>query len=241
MSKAIQDLVAAICGPGQHPLALPLSRWCAESRPFTTFAQTYATKIRKKARLASERESVDNLLAELAVAALLVADRRCTVAYEQTPTSGGRSPDFSVLWRTHTLFHVEVTHLWAGGASPDEGYAASPKLARVVCDKLGQLPTGAMNVLLAVVPPDAVDGTLAPAALQLLDGYASRGDDAFFHTRGLDSVRVYTRLRPRLSAIVLRAFADDWTPYAATIWLNPQAKHPLNADIARVLGAMPRL
>lgn len=228
MTKRIDDLVIGICGAPDHPLAPLLGQWCAESRPFLEFAEAHASKIRKKARLAALNGTLADLCAELAVAALLAANRRFALRYEPLHAGGQRGPDFAARWRSHTLLYVEVTRLRL--AADDPGGAL--RLARAICDKIGQLPPGAMNLLVVATPPGAADAALSPAAIHLLDRAAL--PEAAPELRPAD-VREFQRLRPRLSAIALCPFADDWRLLAAQLWQNPQAKHPLLPEIARVV------
>lgn len=229
MTKRIDDLVIGICGTPDHPLAPLLRQWCAESRGFLGFAEGHASKIRKKARLAALNGTLADLCAELAIAALLAADRRFALRYEPLHAGGQRSPDFAARFRSHTLLYVEVTRLrlTAGG---DPG--APLRLARTICDKIGQLPPGAMNLLVIATPPGAADAALPPAAILLLD--RAPQPEAAPELRPAD-VREFQRLRPQLSAIALCPFADDWRPLAAQLWQNPQAKHPLLPEIVRVV------
>lgn len=234
MTKRIDELVQSIAGARTHPLAPLLRRWCEESRPFLAFAETHASKIRKKARLAS-REELADLFAELAVAAFLARDRRFKVLYEPYLASGQRGPDFQVLFKTHTPFHTEVTRLRLLEAGTDDP-ASVLKLARVLHNKIGQFPAGAMNLLVVVVPLNAQSDDLIPAAIHLLDSYPQQeaigGDVPELPPEG---VRAYHQFRRRLSAIALWSFTSDWHSLHVTLWQNPQAKHPLHPDISKYL------
>jgi hypothetical protein len=231
MTKRIDELVQSICGAAGHPLAPLLRRWCGESRLFSDFAEAHASKIRKKARLAPLDDDLADLLAELAIAALLLRDRRFSVRYEPARPGGQRAPDFQVIFKTHLPFHVEVTRLRELAEADLAG--ATLKLARVVCAKIGQLPAGAMSMLAVVVPPGAQSDALAPAAIRLLDSYPQPGLP--LPELRLEDVRDFQRQRHRLSAIALCSFTGDWRPQRVTLWQNQQAKHPLHPDVARFL------
>jgi hypothetical protein len=238
MTKRIDELVQSICGAADHPLAPFLRQWCTESRPFITFAETHATKIRKKARLASLDDELTDLLAELAVAAFLLRDRRFTVLYEPYRSTGLRGPDFQVIFKTHSSFHVEVTRLRLLDPVGDDLAAAALKLARVVCDKISQFPPGVMNLLAVVVPPGAESDSLAPTAIRLLDSYPQREASLLAAEVRLEGVADYLRQRQRLSAIALCSFTPAWQPLIVRLWRNPQAKHPLHPDIINYLVQM---
>ncbi len=225
------DLVALVCGGDSHPLAPALRGW-ADSRSWLAFAEAHAAKIRKKARLASSEGELHDLIAELAVAALLVRDRRFSVVYEPHRASGGRGPDLGVTFKTHTPFHVEVTRLRPSGGEEDR---TALRLARVLGDKTGQLPPGAANVLAVIVPPDKVGDDLIPAALRRLG--RSTGPEADPASPGVppEAARAYARGRPRLSAALLCSLTPAGQPVEVRLWLNPQARHPLHPEVARYL------
>lgn len=235
MTKRINELVQSICGVSDHPLAPFLRQWCDESRPFIAFAQTHASKIRKKARLAPLDDELTDLLAELAVAAFLVRDRRFTVLYEPYRATGLRGPDFQVVFKTHASFHVEVTRLRLLDPAGDNPAGAALKLARVLCDKIGQLPAGMTNLLAVVIPPGAESDALTPTAVRLLDSYPQREVSLPSPELRPEGVRVYLRQRQRLSAIALCSFTTAWRPLIVKLWLNPQAKHPLHPEVTRYL------
>lgn len=217
MTKRVEVLVAALCGSEGHPLAAPLRAWCGASRAFLVFAETNTAKIRKKVRLAASEGEQGDLLAELAVAALLLHDPRFGLTYEPLGSGEGRGPDFLVRHRTHPAFHAEVTRLRPGGA------ALAVKLARALADKLGQLPPGGANLLVVAVPEGAVSEDLLDGALGVM------GDS------GLPPERVRAYQRQRLSALLLCAFAPDWQMTGVLLWLHPQARHPLSPELVRAL------
>lgn len=231
MSKRIDDLISTICGETEHPLAPILQQWSTESRLFLSFAETYAPKIRKKARLAADDGELADLLSELAVAAMLVRDRRFSVQYEPYLATAQRGPDFQVLLKTHIPFHVEVTRLRLTGPAHEDTAGITLKLARVIGDKIGQCQPGAMNLLAVVIPPAAADDTLVASAIRLLEREAD--------TLRRDDGGNYLRHRQRLSAIALSTFTPTWHPQHIALWRNPHAKHPLHPEIARYLTQVP--
>ncbi|MCP2014221.1 hypothetical protein L1280_001358 [Deinococcus sp. HSC-46F16] len=194
------------------------------------FAQAHAAKIRKKLRLASSEGEQRDLLAELAVAALLVADPRCAVGYEPPHPAGERGPDFGVTFKGHTALRVEVTRLRLpeDEAGDPVGPGAVRRVARVICDKIGQCAPGGANLLVIVVPPGAVHETLVPAALRLLDGPVPSGLRP-------EGVLEFRRHRQRLGAVALCALSAEGQVRAAHLRTNPAAKHPLPPEFARLL------
>ncbi len=222
LDQLIQDLTAGAA----PPLAPLLRHWIGDSRAFLTFAEQHASKIRKKARLATHPDDLNDLLAELAVAALLLRDRRFAVQYEALRAGGGRSPDFQVRFRTQHPFNLEATRLRLPDGVPD----AAPRLARTLQDKIHQFPSSGMNVLAVVVPDLAGQEALVPRALHLLDAQAHAPTDA---------LRAYLRGRHRLSAVALCAFGPDWRSPALRLWPLPTARHPLSPELTRALTGTP--
>ena len=235
MTKRIDELVESICGTADHPVAPFLRRWCGESRPFLAFAEAHASKIRKKTRLAALDDELADLLAELATAAFLARDRRFAVIYEPRRASGLRGPDFEVVFKAHSALYVEVTRLRLPDPPGDDLAPAALKLARAVCDKIEQLPAGAMNLLAVVVPPDAASDDLAPAAIRLLDSYPQRAASPPAPELRQEGLRAYLRQRQRIGGIAVCSFTTGWRPLLVRLWLNPQAKHPLHPDVTKYL------
>ncbi|BDP41123.1 hypothetical protein DAETH_10920 [Deinococcus aetherius] len=232
MTKRIDELVGLICGGEGHPLAPILRGWCESSRPWLAFAEAHAAKIRKKVRHASSGEDLGDLIAELAVAALLVRDRRFSVAYEPHRATGERGPDFGVTFRAHIPFFVEVARLRLPGGTGDD--LAALRLARVVGDKIEQLPPGAANLLAVALPPGAAGDDLMPAALRRLDGPPGQEEGSPF-----PGVRAYARGRHRLSAVALCSLTPGGQLVDVRLWLHPQARHPLHPEVARYLARVP--
>jgi len=230
MSRRLDDLVADLCGTAEHPLAPLLRRWCQESPPFLNFAQAHAAKIRKKVRLASSPDEQGDLRAELAVAVLLVRDRRSAVRYEPPHPAGQRGPDFEVTFKGHTTWRAEVTRLRLpeNGEDDAEGAEAARRVARVLHDKIGQCLPGGANLLAVALPSGAARSDLVPAALRLLDSPAPP-------RLRPEAVRDFLRHRQRLSAVALCAFSPGGEPLTLHLWTNPQAKHPLPAEIVQSL------
>lgn len=235
MTRRLDDLVTSICGAADHPLAPFLRSWCGESRAFLAFAEAHAAKIRKKARLAPQEGERNDLLAELAVAAFLLRDRRFAVVYEPFRGAGQRGPDFQVTFRTHTPFHVEVTRLRLPDAPTYGETDLARRLARVLGDKIGQFPAGGANLLAVFLPPGVGNETLVPAAVRLLDQAVQGEADPRAPDPRPEAARAYQRGRQRLSAALLCSLAAHGGLRDVSLWFHPQAKHPLDAEIARYL------
>lgn len=212
------------------------AEWCAASPRFAAFLEMYREKIRKKLRSVTDRagsmdgEGQRDLRAELLTAACLLSERTFTLAYETYAAAKTRGPDFSLLYKSHTAFNVEVKRI--------RGHVQPGKWADVLCDKLQQLPPSVSNVLVIYGEPVG-DGQDAPfkagAAMAELRSAAERKDDAVFTRRGLQGARDYLRQLPKLSMVVLRIESDSGGAAPLASWLNPQARHPLSPDLRRAL------
>lgn len=203
--------------------------WCAASPRFAVFLETHRDKIRKKLRLAADAEGMRDVQEELRTAACLLSERAFTLDYEPYAANKVRGPDFGVLFKSHVAFNVEVKRI--------RGQAQAGKWADVLCDKLGQLPPSVSNVLVISSEPVAHAALFdVAAAMAHLRATAERKDEAFFTRRGMDGSRAYLRQLFRLSAVVLRGgvgAADGTAP--VTLWLNPQARHPLAPELVAAL------
>src|SRR5215210_1931938 len=141
---AASELLPYIFTNTRLPLAVQFAHWVNSSPRFRQFAETYRDKIRRKVRGITEAEGYADLQAELATAYFLVLERRFLVEYEKYGVGKQRGPDFSITYKTHIRFDVEVTRLRGGqaGAVPEPS-----KLANTLCVKLVQLPPSMINIL----------------------------------------------------------------------------------------------
>ncbi|HYV21349.1 MAG TPA: hypothetical protein VEN31_01720 [Candidatus Bathyarchaeia archaeon] len=229
----IDDLTAYLFGPGDPSLAGTVGPRLIASPRFRAFAETYRDKIRKKARGLRDDKARSDFAFELAVAVRLLEERRFAVEYEPYGV-GQRAPDFRVTFRTQLRLNVEVRRLRPSALAP--GSPVDPaRLIRAVCDKLGQLPPAMINVLfLGADGPSSAADALAPAMLSLQER-ATRKDEMFFEHRGFTGTRDFMRHYQRLSGAVWLAGEEDAPP---SLWRNPQARHPLPADLARALSRL---
>lgn len=219
------DLAPYIFTNTRLPLAVQFAGWVEESPRFRAFAQVYRDKIRKKVRGISDSEGYRDLQAELATAYFLVQEKRFAVEYEKYGLGKQRGPDFSVTYKTHIRFDVEVARVRGGGSAPEPG-----KLTGTLTAKLAQLPPSMMNVLvLAADGAESSEDDLA-GGLRMLQERVERKDDEYFARRGFVGARDFVRHYSRLSAIRLV------TPGAPPVLrLLPQARHPLPPDLANIL------
>jgi len=213
------ELVQQIFEGRKGSLSALFREWVESSRRFSTFGEEHASKIRKKVRVAADSDQLLDLRCELETAYLLLQNRQFDVAYEKLATSGGRGPDFSVLFRTHTPFHVEVTR-------PRLDEQVIPKLMESICNKVGQMPAGAVNVLV-IYAPGADSSHLVDAAASLR-ALAERKVEDYFTRRGFRDARAFVRQFQNLSAIILKSTA-------AFIWTNSLAKKPVPDDLMKAL------
>jgi hypothetical protein len=228
----LDELIAYLFGADHSPLASAVGPWLVASPRFRAFAETYRDKIRKKARGVRDDEGRRDLAFELAIALRLLEERRFTLEYESYGV-GRRAPDFRVTFRSRQRFNVEVKRLRRPAPTPDAP-ADPARLIRPVCDKLGQLPPAMINVLVlgADGPASAADA-LAPA-MRWLQDRAAQKDEMLFQQRGFAGARDFLRQYQRLSGALW--LAGDLGAPRATLWRNPQARHPLPADLARALS-----
>ena len=226
----VTDLLDTLFSGAAHELRDSCGQWCASSPRFAAFLETYRYKIRKKLRGVAGGEGLRDVRAELLTAACLLCERSFTLEYEKYAANKTRGPDFSVLYKTHTLLNVEVKRI--------RGQVQPGKWADVVCDKLGQFPPSVSNALVIHGEPS---GQGAPfdvgAAMAHLRTSAEQKDDALFTRRSLEGARDYLRQSPKLSAVVLRVEATADGSAHLAYWVNPQARHPLSQPL---LGALLR-
>ena len=208
--RVARDVTAT--GPGSE-LAPELAAWLAGSSRFATFAEAHRSKIRKKLRGAADDASVRDVRAELAVARLLLADKRFDLTFEAYGRGGG--PDFTVTYRAGHPFNLEVTRL----RRPPDAAA----IAGVVLGKLRQLPPSSPNLLLVAVEADAADAVDVGAAVRGLRARADAKDEAFFAFRGIPGTRTFYERLLRLGGVVVWCEAAEGDPRAAW-WKNGSAR-----------------
>jgi hypothetical protein len=227
----VDDVLECVFNGTNRVLYQDFESWVRGSRRFRAFAASYCSKIRAKLRNVRGEEGIKDLRAEFETAALLLRDQQFALEYEKYVASGARGPDFTVTYKTHTPFNVEVRHVRS--PSPVEGDAEAHflKLIAAVCDKVAQMPPSMVNLLWLVPEHQTSEPELVLVA-GTLRHLAERRTDAFFAHYGYESSTDFLRQYSRLSGIVLRQSSGN------TLWLNPVARHKVPPGIA---GAIERL
>lgn len=200
-------------------------RWSAASPRFPAFLDQHHDKIRKKLRSLADSDGRRDLAAELLTAACLLSEPKFTLTYEPYAASKIRGPDFTALYKSHTPVSVEVKRI--------RGQTQPGKWADVLCDKLRQLPPSVMNALVIYGEPaaDARAPFDVAGAMSRIRAAAESKEETFFTRRGLEGGRDYVRQSLKLSGLFYRA---GGAPLVG--WSNPQARHPLSADLRAALA-----
>lgn len=232
--------------PETHLLAAPMSRWIELSPRFKAFVTTYQNKIRKKIRVTQSKAGIKDLEAELAAAFWLHQEKRFTVAYEPYSSEKSRAPDFAVSFKSFT-FNVEVTRIGfreGEGALPTTEDETTPalkpehvggRLTDTVCDKLGQMRPGMINLLLVMMDSDFIRLLDIQQAMAQLKGRAERKEAGLFGRYGFVNSSDFFKYYLRLSGVLVReAGAGDETA-KAILWLNNQTKHPVPRPLRTIL------
>lgn len=221
------DLLAEIFDGSRGPLYGEFAAWLRASRRFQAFATEYRTKIRAKLKNARDAEGLKDARAELEAAALLLREKSFALEYEKYATSGGRGPDFTVTFKTHTPVNIEVRRVRAADFDAADPARQAARLVAVLCDKVGQMPPGTLNLLWLTAERDLSEAQLAAVGLtlrQLAEGKA----DPFFAARGFNDAVDFLRQYQWLAGVVLRQ-------REAEVWLNPLARHKVPPEIIRAL------
>lgn len=216
--STLDDLLDDIFDGKRSALYSEFEGWARDSRRFRAFAISYRSKIRAKLKNVHDEEGMKDLLAELETAALLLREDRFALEYEKYAASKQRGPDFTVTFKTHTLFNVEVRRIRSVELDDRDPETRIGKLIAVLCDKVGQMPPSIVNLLWLAAEGEIseADLTHAVAALRQL---AEHKDEAFFNRRGFEGAVDFLRQYRRLSGIVLRQSGEN------VLWLNSLARH----------------
>jgi hypothetical protein len=214
---------------GKKPAFYPeFEAWVRESRRFKAFATTYHTKIRAKLKNVRDEPGMKDLRAELETAALLLHEERFTLEYEKYAASKQRGPDFTVTFRTHTPFNVEVRRIRNVELEDGDSEARTGKLMTVLCDKVGQMPSGIVNVLWLIAEREVSEADLIRAATTLRQRAERKAED-FFTRRGFESAAHFLRQYAQLSGIVLRQSGVN------VFWSNSLARHKTPPEIVNAI------
>jgi hypothetical protein len=165
-----------------------------------------------------------DLRAELETAALLLREERFTLEYEKYAASKQRGPDFTVTFKTHTPFNVEVRRIRGVELDGGDTEERPGKLMTVLCDKVGQMPPGIANLLWLIAEREIPEADLTRAVMTLRQ-LAERKAEDFFTRRGFESAADFLKRYRQLSGIVLRQSGEN------ALWLNSLARHKAPPDI----------
>lgn len=205
-----------------------LEGWVRGSRRFREFADRYRSKIGAKLKNARSEEALWDVRAELETAALLLSEARFTLEYEKYAAGKLRGPDFTVTFKTHTPFNVEVRRVRVVEFDDGGDEARVDKLVGVLCEKVRQMPPSIANLLWLASEADMSAADLAGATARLRQ-LAESKDEAFFTRRGFASAASFLKQYRQLSGIVLRQSGET------KVWLNPLARHKAPPDVVRAI------
>jgi hypothetical protein len=202
--------------------------WVRDSRHFKTFAVVYRGKIRAKVRNARGDGGMKDVRAELETAARLLREERFTLEYEKYAASKQRGPDFTITFKTHTPFNVEVRRIRNVELNDADVEARTAKVMAVLCEKVGQMPPSIVNLLWLTSERGISEADLNRAIMTLRQ-LAERKAEDFFTRRGFQSAVDFLKHHRRLSGIVVRQADEN------VLWLNPLARHPVPPGIVTAL------
>jgi hypothetical protein len=225
---ALDDLLDYIFD-GKKPALYPeFEGWVRDSRSFRAFATSYRSKIRSKLKNVRDESGMNDLRAELETAALLLRDERFTLEYEKYAASKQRGPDFTVTFKTHIPFNVEVRRIRSVELDDEDAEARMGKLMAVLCDKAGQMPPSILNLLWLVAEREISEADLTRAAMTLRQLAEHKAED-FFTQRGFESAADFLKQYCQLSGIVLRQSGEN------VLWLNSLARHKTPPEIVTAI------
>ncbi len=220
----LDNLVDYIFDGKKSPLSREFEAWARDSRRFRAFATAYSDKIRAKLRNVRDQAGMRDVGAELETAVLLLRDERFSLEYEKYAALKQRGPDFTVTWKTHTPFNVEVRRIRGTELTGADPQARTGKLMGVIAEKVGQMPPSVVNMLWLIPESGISEMDVARAAMTLRE-LAERKADDYFTQRRFQSAADFIKQYRRLSAIVLRQSGEN------LIWLNPIARHQVPPEI----------
>ena len=165
---------------------------------------------------------------------LLLRAEKFTVEYEKYAASKQRGPDFTVTFKTHTPFNVEVRRMRRGELEAGDTEAHLAKLIAVLCEKLGQMPPSILNVLWLTGEREISEVDLA-RAVSFLRQRTERDEQDFFTRRGFATIAEFNKQYQRMSGIVLHQTREN------IVWLNGNARHPIPREIVTTLRRLPQL
>src|SRR5262245_17849856 len=224
----LDDLLDYIFIGKKPALYAEFEGWVRGSRRFKAFAISHRDKIRTKLKNVRDDGGMRDLRAELETAALLLREERFTLEYEKYAASRQRGPDFTVTFKTHTPFNVEVRRIRSVEWDDEDTEARIGKLMTVLCDKVGQMPPSIVNLLWLTAERELSEADLARAVTTLRQ-LAERKVEEFFIRRGFASAADFLKHLRQLSAIVVRQSGGH------VLWLNADARHKAPPEIVAAI------
>lgn len=243
ISAMNEQLLGYLFDEKPHLLTGQMAQWLGASRRFKVFMTSYRNKIRKKIRITQSESAIEDLRAELAVGYWLVRRKRFTVTYEPYGSEKTRGPDFGVGFKSMT-FNVEVTRIHPEGIEQAAGEADLPgfdsqqaavRLMDTVCDKLGQMRPGMVNVLLVVVDETFGRFLDIEQAMTQLKDRAERKDEGLFGRYGYVKSADFFKYFLRLSGIVVWIVGEEGETAELQLWENNQTKHNIPGSLKTIL------
>lgn len=215
--SAIDTLLSEIFATRKPPFHAEFAGWLRGSRRFGEFAAIYRNKIRAKLTNAKHPGSLEDLHAELQAAALLCTEQRFAVEYEHYAAAKQRGPDFTIVFKTHTRFNIEVRRV----------QAESSYLEQVLAEKAKQLPAGIINVLWLATDGELAEGRMQHALSELLQ-HAQHKEDSYFTAIGYASASSFLKQFQRMSAVLVLG-------NPTLLFANPVARHVVPNDLQSAL------
>ncbi len=176
----------------------------------------------------ADEGGLKDLRAELETAALLLKEEHFSLEYEKYAASRERGPDFTITFKTHTLFNVEVRRIGHVEANGRDAEARVAKLMAVMFDKVDQMRPGMANLLWLVDEGEITEADLTHALLILRQLAENKAEDLFIQL-GFKSAVDFLQKYRRVSGIVLHEPGEN------VLWLNSLARFKMPPDIVTAI------
>lgn len=111
--SALDDLIDDIFDRRDATLIPEFEGWARDSCRFIACATDYRSKRSNKLRNEPRDGGLHDLRAELETRALLLREKRFALEYDKYAALKQRGPDFTVTFKTHTPFNIEVRRIRA--------------------------------------------------------------------------------------------------------------------------------
>ena len=116
-----------------------------------------------------------------------------------------------------------------------EPQQVSSRLMDTVCDKLGQMRPGMINVLIVVTDGDIARVLDINQAMARLKERAERKEAGLFGRYGFVNTAGFFKYYLRLSGVLVRTAAKQDETAHSILWANNQAKHSIPGPIRTIL------